>query len=48
MKRTSIQLSEKTKIQLAKFGTKLSTWDSILTDLMNHSKKCQQFWEDRL
>jgi hypothetical protein len=44
---TQIQISEKTKKQLAKIGTKSSTWNAIINDLMNHALGCDRFWEDR-
>ena len=43
----AIIIKKSTKIRLAKFGNKLSNWDSILIDLMNHADCCDRFWEDR-
>jgi len=43
----AIIIKKSTKIRLAKFGNKLSNWDSILIDLMNHVDCCDRFWEDR-
>lgn len=42
----SIKISEETKNRLAKFGNKLSSWDSILDKLMNHAEKCDVYWND--
>lgn len=38
MNRNKLFIKSETKSRLAKFGTKESTWDSILHDLMDHKE----------
>ena len=47
VKNETLPLRQKTKKRLAKFGNKLTTWDSILNELMNHANRCDRFWEDK-
>jgi len=43
----SIHIKNKTKVRLAKFGNLLSSWDSILNDLMDHIEKCDKYWSEK-
>ncbi|MBI1829729.1 MAG: hypothetical protein HY222_00665 [Thaumarchaeota archaeon] len=45
--KTTIQLKKSTKIKLAKFGNLTSTYDSVISDLITHAKKCDLFWSKR-
>lgn len=42
--KNSLQINKETKIRLARFGFKLSSWDSILNALMDHAEKCDIYW----
>lgn len=44
--KSTLQLNSKTKIRLARFGFKLSSWDSILNALMDHAEKCDIYGND--
>lgn len=47
MNKATLTIDKSTKIRLAKFGFKNSTWNTILKELMNHADRCDEFWEDR-
>lgn len=47
MNKATLTIDKSTKIRLAKFGFKNSTWVDILNDLMNHAENCDKFWENR-
>ena len=44
---SKIEIRTKTKNQLKKYGDKDSTWDEIITDLLNHVSVCDRYWEDK-
>ena len=45
--KSKIEICKKTKDELKKYGDKDSTWDQIITDLLNHVSVCDRYWEDK-
>jgi len=45
--KTTIVVSQKTKSQLGKLGNIGDSFDSVITSLLEHSDKCDYFWENR-
>jgi len=45
--RSTIELCKKTKDELKKYGSKDSTWDQIIINLLNHVSVCDRYWEDK-
>ena len=45
--RSSIQISTKTKEKIAKLGTISGTYESVIVEMLEHIKKCDQWWEDK-
>jgi len=43
----TVTIRTKTKKRLAKFGNKLSSWDSIINEMIDHSESCDRWWENR-
>lgn len=45
--RSKIEIHQKTKDELKKYGDKDSTWDQIIRDLLNHVSVCDKYWENK-
>jgi hypothetical protein len=45
--KTKIEICQKTKDELKKYGNKDSTWDQIIIDLLNHVCICDKYWENK-
>ena len=45
--RTKIEIHQKTKDELKKYGDKDSTWDQIIVELLNHVCVCDKYWENK-
>ena len=45
--RSKIEIHQKTKDELKKYGDKDSTWDQIIIDLLNHVSVCDRYWENK-
>lgn len=46
-RKTTIIVSQKTKLQLEKLGNMQDTFDSVIVSLLNHTDRCDSFWSDR-
>jgi len=42
-----IEIRQITKDELKKYGRKDSTWDKIITELLNHVCICDMYWENK-
>lgn len=45
--KTKVEICQKTKDELKKYGGKDSTWDQIIIDLLNHVCICNMYWENK-
>ena len=45
--RSKIEIQQKTKDELKKYGDKDSTWDQIIIELLNHVCVCDKYWENK-
>jgi len=45
---TKIEIRQKTKDELKKYGYKDSTWDQIIVELLNHVCVCDNYWDGKV
>jgi len=48
MKTVYIRIGINTKKRLGKLGIKDSTYDSIISELLDHGHICDHFWSERI
>ena len=46
--RSKIEIQQKTKDELKKYGDKDSTWDQIIVELLNHACVCDKYWDEKV
>ena len=42
-----IKIKKVTKLRLAALSRFFSSYDVVLSEILDHADKCQQYWEDR-
>ncbi len=43
-----IEIRQKTKYELKKYGAKDYTWDQIIVELLNHVCICDKYWDEKV
>jgi len=43
----SVRINKITKQRLAKFGTKLDSWDKIINSILDHTESCDLWYYQR-
>ena len=48
MVKSKIPLKKETKLRLIKYSNIYSSWDSVITELLDHVDQCDNYWVNRI